>query len=76
MSKHQQPAHAGRKDRESTSVIALGLTVLGGTLGYFIAPVAFYYQPHGYHLLGMPLGALLGWLVGYVIHKLQGKRSA
>ena len=57
-------------------LIALGLMVLGGTLGYFIAQAALYYQPHGYHLIGMPAGALLGWLAGQVIYRLQRRYTA
>lgn len=57
-------------------LIALGLTVLGGTLGYFIAQVALYRQPHGYHLIGMPAVALLGWLAGQVIYRLQRRYTA
>jgi hypothetical protein len=56
-------------------LVALASTFIGGTLGYFVAQIALYYQPHGYHLLGMPVGALLGWLAGQGIYRLRRMRS-
>ena len=72
--RRSQPAHPRQDRHELMPLIALASAFVGGILGYFVAHAAIY-QPHGYHLLGMPVGALLGWLVGQAIYTLQRRRS-
>ncbi len=73
--KHGQPAHTRQSRHELMPLIALALAFMGGMVGYF-ATMAVISEPHSYHLLGIPAGALLGWLAGQVIYILQRRYSA
>jgi len=56
-------------------LIALALIILGSILGFLVAQVTLYHQPHAYHLFGMTAGALLGRLTGRSSSGLQRKHS-
>ncbi len=70
-----RPAHARQSRHELMPLVALAMAFVGGMLGYFVAMAAIS-DPHSYHLLGIPVGALLGWLIGQAIYTLQRRRSA
>ncbi len=55
-------------------LIALALAFMGGIVGYFVLMAATG-DPHSYHLLGIPSGALLGWLAGQAIYTVQRRHS-
>lgn len=71
--KRSQPAHSRQSRHELMPLIALALVFMGGIVGYF-AVMAAIGEPHSYHLLGIPAGALLGWLAGQAIYTVQRKR--
>ncbi len=73
--RRSQPAHSRQSHHELMPLIALALAFMGGIVGYF-AVMAVISEPHSYHLLGIPAGALLGWLVGQAIYTLQRRYSA
>lgn len=76
MSKRPRPTKRKRQEREGLSLLIFGTLLGGALLGYMAGEWVFAAQPHPVHWIGIPVGAVLGWVTGQVIERLQKRRGA
>lgn len=76
MSKHTRLPKRKRQRQEGPSLLVFGMLLSGALLGYMVGEWAFAARPHPVHWIGIPVGAVVGWLTGHVIERIQKRRKA